>query len=258
MVNGGHLIKYFSLNEAREEIKKRWDNVDLKKKVEKELGKNFIPFFDSDKPRSVLFRQLISPDNGFSFFYQESKYIDTKPAVIEYLDDMFVSFNDEKKGYGRLHINSSYIDIIDFHASEKLLLKDLVTKKGENLVEFHHNLIKESGLGVDIFDMSEWFKSIGKAKDYYYLFLLHFLTHGVLFENFILDEEDDKEVEFTRSIVLPAIDKIRQKFNLEPIIIKMYPDQQTKEEDTYWWSYPPYMEKKIITCLEEKNYLKIN
>ena len=46
MENGEYLIKYFSLDEAREEIKKRWNDVELKKKVEEELGKNFIPFFN--------------------------------------------------------------------------------------------------------------------------------------------------------------------------------------------------------------------
>ena len=128
MENGEYLIKYFSLDEAREEIKKRWNDVELKKKVEEELGKNFIPFFNSSKPRSILFRQLISPDNGFYFFCQESKYIDTKPTIAEYLDDTFVSFNEEKKGYGRLCINDKYLDIIDFHASEKMAIKDIVTK----------------------------------------------------------------------------------------------------------------------------------
>lgn len=255
MENNEYPIKYFSLDEAREEIKKRWNNHDLRKKVKEELGKNFINFFDSDKPRSVLFRQIISPDNGFCFFYQESKYIDARPTVFEFLDDMFVSFNEEKKGYGRLHVNDTCVDIIDFHKSEKMLLKDLITKRDENLVEFHHLLIKESGLNVDIFDMSKWFKSIGEAKDYYYYFLLHFVANGVLFESFILDNEDEKECAFTKSIVLPVIEKIHQKFNLDPVIIKMYPDQQTKEEDIYWWSYPYHINKKIVEYLKEKNYL---
>ena len=242
----GNQLKYYSLDEAREEIKKRWNDVELKKKIEEELGQNFIPFFNSDKPRSVLFRQLISPDNGFCFFYQESKYIDVKPTVTEFLDDIFVSFNEEKKGYGRLHTNDSYIDIIDFHASEKMPIKNIVTKNGENLVDFHHNLIKVSGLDVDIFDVSEWFKSIGKAKDYYYPFLLHYLAHGVLFESFILDEDDEKEYAFTKNVVLPALEKIREKFSLDPIIIKMYPDNQTVEEDKFWWSYPKIIENVLL------------
>src|SRR3989339_13505 len=246
MENGEYLIKYFSLDEAREEIKKRWNDVELKKKVEEELGKNFIPFFNSSKPRSILFRQLISPDNGFYFFCQESKYIDTKPTIAEYLDDTFVSFNEEKKGYGRLCINDKYLDIIDFHASEKMAIKDIVTKTGENLAEFHHNLIKESNIDIDIVNLSKWFKSKKNAGVYYYPFLLHYVAHGVLFESFILNNENENEYAFTKNIVLPAIKKIRQKFELDPIIIKMYPSNQTKEEDLYWWSYPFNISKKIL------------
>lgn len=244
-------IKYFSLDEAREEIKKRWNDVELRKKVEEELGDNLISFFKSDKPRSVSFRQLISPDNSFCLFQQEAKYLDTKPTIIEYLDDIFVSLNIEKKGYGRLRVDKGYVDIMDFHSNEKLPLKDIKTLKGEKIVDFHHNLIAESGLEVDIFDMSKWFKKIGKAKEYYYPLLLHFLTHGILFETFICDSEDEKELEFTKKIILPTLKKIKDKFDLDPLIVKMYPDGQSDEEDIYWWSYPPYISKEILRYAKE-------
>ncbi|MEI6191276.1 MAG: hypothetical protein WCP24_02840 [bacterium] len=244
-------IRYYSLDEAREEIKKRWADVELKKKIEEELGADFISSFKYiDMPRSILFRQLISPDNGFNFFYQESKYIGLKPTVMEFLEDIFVSLNEEKKGYGRLRTKNGCIDIINFHDCEKIPLKDILTKDGKNLVEFHHNLIKESNLDVDIFDMSKWFKSFGKAKDYYYPFLLHCLAHGALFESFILDEDDKREYAFTKDVVFPAIKKIKEKFGLDPIIVKMYPDGQTEEEDLYWWSYPPCIDKSITKYLE--------
>ncbi|OHA46800.1 MAG: hypothetical protein A2541_01305 [Candidatus Taylorbacteria bacterium RIFOXYD2_FULL_36_9] len=249
-------IRYFSLDEAREEIKKRWANVELKKKIEEELGEDFIPFFESNKPRSVSFRQLISPDNGFCLFQQEAKYTDTKPTIIEYLDDIFVSLNIEKKGYGRLHTDKGYVDIMDFHSNEKLPLKDIKTLNGESIVDFHHNLITESGLEVDIFDMSKWFKKIGKAKEYYYPLLLHFLAHGILFESFISDSEDEKEFEFTKEIILPTLEKIYNKFGLCPLVVKMYPDGQSEEEDLYWWSYPPYINREILKYAE-KNSLNI-
>jgi hypothetical protein len=247
-------IRYFSLDEAREEIKKRWNDVELKKKIEEELGDKFIPFFNSDKPRSILFRQLISPDNGLCLFYQEAKYLDTKPTVIENLDDTFVSFNEEKKGYGRLHVNGGYVDIMDFHSNEKLPLKDIKTLNGEKVFDFHHDLITKSGLDVEIFDMANWFKKIGRAKDYYYPSLLHAVAHGVVFESFISDsEEGESESIFTKNVILPSIEKIYQKFNLTPIIVRMYPSRQSEEEDLYWWSYPPYMEKEILKYAEDNS-----
>ena len=45
---------YFSLDEAREEIKKRWADEDLRRKVEEELGDKFIPEFKNE-PRGVAF-----------------------------------------------------------------------------------------------------------------------------------------------------------------------------------------------------------
>ena len=60
---------YVSLDEARAELKRRWADVDLKKRIEAELGDLFMPTF-ANKPRGISFRQLCSPDNGFTFFYQ--------------------------------------------------------------------------------------------------------------------------------------------------------------------------------------------
>lgn len=239
-------IKYFSLDEARMEIKKRKSDLKLISDIKSELGDRIMTFFKENIPRSVLFRQLISPDNGLTFFHQSSKYIGTKATIVEFLDDIFVSFNEEKKGYGRIHVGDKVIDIIDFHSNEKKPLKMLSTLNGNNLVEFHHKLMQDSGLDVDIFDCSDWFKSIGKAKDYYYYFLLHFITNGVLFETFIIDSEDEKEMAFSNQVVIPAIRRIEDKFGVSPIIVKMYPDEQSADEDLYWWSYPPYIQNKIV------------
>jgi len=54
---------HLSLDEAREELKKRWNNAELKKAIEEELGDNFMPQF-AEYPRGVLARQLSTPDNG--------------------------------------------------------------------------------------------------------------------------------------------------------------------------------------------------
>ena len=94
---------YFSLDEAREELKKRWNDVELRKKIEDELGKNFIADFKNNA-RGILWRSLPSPDNGFTFFYQMAKYAGAKPLLFEYLGDKFVSINEEKKGLCELNV----------------------------------------------------------------------------------------------------------------------------------------------------------
>jgi hypothetical protein len=249
---------YFSLDEAREELKKRWADTELRKKVEAELGENFIPNF-GEKKRAVLTRQICSPDNGFTFFHQCAHYVNAEPYSWEFQGDIFTHLNEEKKGYGRLRLTledgtKATVDIMDFHANEKKPLGEAVLKTGEKLVDFHHNLLKNSGYPIDLQDNTNWFRNIGHAADYYYPLLLHFVAHGVLFETFF-DEEDSSENTFTNSIVYPAIEKIKNKFGLTPIILRLYPQDQTDEEDFYWWSYPPEINDQLIKYAKKSQLL---
>jgi hypothetical protein len=240
---------YFSLDEARDEIKKRWNNVALKKKIEEELGNKFISNFKNN-PRGITFRQLCSPDNGFTFFFQCAKYIDTDPMVLEYHDDIFVHLNEEKKGLGRLRVNlakgiKAKADIMNFYENEKKKLGDCILKSGEKLTDFHQNLFKISGYEIDFLENSEWFHKIGNAQKYYYYLLLHFVAHGALFETF-LDESDSNEDKFTHDIIMPSLKKIKEKFGISPLIIRLYSANQNDDEDFYWWSYPPYINNYLI------------
>lgn len=105
----------------------------------------------------------------------------------------FVSFNEEKKGLGRLRIfledgTRATADIIDFFANEKKQIGEIALKNGKNLIEFHHELFPVGGYSPSIVaDNSKWFKMFNRASDYYYYLLLHFVCHGVLFETFIID-----------------------------------------------------------------------
>lgn len=247
---------YVSLDEAREEIKKRWNDVELRKKIEAELGDKFLPPF-AEKPRGVLFRQICPADNGFEFFFYSAKYINTEPLVLEYYDDMFTHINEEKKGLGRLRVKlwdgtSAMIDIINFHENEKKKLGECVLKNGEKLVDFHHSLFKILNYNVESFDNSKWFHDIGSAADYYYYFLLHFVAHGILFDVFQTEEDETEDV-FTNEVVLPALEKIEQKFGIKLLVIRLYPKNQTKEEDFYWWCYPGDINYYLIEYAKKNN-----
>lgn len=250
-MSSAHAI-YWTLDDARTEIAKRSRDLELRKKIEEELGDLFIPDF-SGKPRSISFRQIITPDNGFMEFYQNSKYLGVEPLVMEYKKDIFVSFNEEKKGLGKLRVTKNgkrgYLNILDFHANEKKALEEVTIKTGELLMDFHHGLMEHFGYAHAHKDFSEWFKKVGVAKDYYYPLLLHCVAHGVFFETL---EGDEYENAFTRDIIMPTITRIKEKFGLVPIFVKLYPNDQTKEEDYYWWSFPPYV-NDYIAGLEELN-----
>lgn len=246
---------YVPLDEARVELKRRWEDVDLRKRIEAELGDKFMPAF-AERPRAISFRQVCSPDNGFTFFYQCAKYIGAEPLILEYHGDIFVHFNAEKKGLGRLRVTQddgtrSTVDIMNFHENEKKPLGDCLLKSDENLVNFHHKLFDVSGYRIEFLDNTEWFHSVGKAAEYYYPILLHCVAHGILFETFMGDE-DIAEERFTSDIVVPTIQKIRDRFGLAPLVVNAYPENQNDIEDFYWWSYPPHVNQYLLAYSAEQ------
>jgi hypothetical protein len=249
---------HLSLDEAREELKKRWKDEKLKKKIEVELGDKFMSAFNNG-PRGVSFRQICSPDNGFTFFYQCSKYIGAEPLILEYHDDIFTHINEEKKGLGRLRIVlddgiKATVDIMNFHENEKKPLSKVKIKSGENLVDFHHNLFNLMKFDVNFLENTDWFKNIGHAQDYYYYLLLHFIAHGVLFETFSLDERERGEAEFVNNIVISNIKKVEEKFGLKPLIVRSYPENQDDDEDFYWWCYPSNINDFLVNFANENRF----
>jgi hypothetical protein len=249
---------YVSLDEAREELKKRWENKELKRKIEDELGDNFMPHF-SDSPRAVLTKQVCVADNGFIFFNYCAKYINANPLSLEFLGDTFVHFNEEKKGLGRPRValedgSKAIADMIVVKDNENKKLSDCTLITGENMLDFHRKLMEVSGYGLEIHDNTSWYKKHGNAADYYYFLLLHFVAHGILFDVF-QTSEDESENSFTNKVVLPAIQKIENKFGIKPLIFRQYPEDQTDEEDFYWWCYPPTVNKFIEGYAKEN---KIN
>jgi len=253
---------YVSLDEARSEIKRRWNDVELKKRIEVELGEKFMPSF-KNKPRGLLWRSLPSPDNGFTFFFQCSHYINTDPLVLEYLEDKFVSINPEKKGLCNFRVylgdgQKGMINIADINSYEGKKLNEIILKTGENLVDFYHKLFDVSKYSIELKDITGWCHDIGSASDYYYPYLLHFVAHGVLFE-FFVSEEDPRENSFTNDIIMPALKKIEDKFGIKPLVIRTYPEDQTDDEDFYWWCYPPNINSYIVNYAKENklNFKKI-
>lgn len=245
---------YVSLDEAREEIKKRWNDVELRKKIETELGGNFWPEFQI-KPRGLSWNVIASPDNGFNFLYQCSKYINVKPLFFEFIGDIYLSHNEMKRNLGHLHVQlenneKATVNIMDLHRWNKKKISEITTKTGQSLVDFHHELFKQSGYNIEIKDKTDWTLKIGRPSQWYYQYLLHFVAHGVLFEAYLSDG-DERDNKFFEEIVKPTIENIKQKFGLLPLIVKLYPEQQSDEEDFYWWCFPPHLNKYIVNYAKE-------
>jgi len=241
---------YTSLEDAKKEIWRRWNDKELRKKVEDFLGGD-IPEPFKKEPRAVLARPVMTPDIEHKHFLGFAEKIELKPISWEYLQDKFYTINSDKLClakmsffHGRDNNGNNKISvkkIIDFKKSEGKKISDLETLWGENFVEFHHRILKLIHSNMELYDGTDWYKKRGRASaDYYVYYLSIFLCHGVLFENFITDEYETK---FAKEVVFPAIEQIKKLFNVIPLIVPLAPKEECS--NGYWWCYPDYLEDKI-------------
>ena len=208
-------------------------------------------------PCAVLWRSLPSPDNGFTFFLQAAHWIGLKPFLPRYVADKFITVNDEKVGLARLSLTAvdgakMTADILDWKLSDGLPIEEVRIRSGETLDDFHLGLFDIAGYSVEHRDVSEWFKSRKPACNYYYYMFQHFIAHGVLFEA-VLEGEDARHDEFTRSVIYPNLERIQSEYGLKPLIVQLYPPDQTPEEDFYWFSYPPHVNDYLVKWALENN-----
>jgi hypothetical protein len=246
---------YFSIDEARNELRRRWHDLELRQAVETELGHCFINLFKKG-PRGCYYPPLASPTVAFEWFVHLARYVGSEPTALECSGDYFSRGNDEKVGLSRLRVTNSeqqpcLVDCLSLHAANRKEIRSLTTRMGISLVELHRNLLRESELAIVCHDLTEWTKNLGKPPAFYEPFFAHFLAHGVLFETFDLDT--DYESKFTREVVLPAFKNAKSRWGLAPMIVNLYPNNQTLEEDFYWWSYSPRISRFIIALAQQHN-----
>lgn len=92
---------YTPLSVAREEILRRWNDKELRKKVEDFLGGD-LPEFSKGGPRAILSRDVMSPTKEFCYFLELAQQINLEPAFVEYLDGKFVAKNCNKYYLGKM------------------------------------------------------------------------------------------------------------------------------------------------------------
>lgn len=233
--------------EAKEEIWKRWNDHALRQEVEAFLGE--VPLDMQKEPRAVLFRQLMTPNYECTQFLDSARALQLKPLGWEYLEDIFLTINKDKAYLGKMRFRSQPINgngirhrrVIRLNENEKRKFTEIKTLWGENFVDFHHRILTQRITGLQLFDASQWYASKGgKAKEYYEYFMALFICHGILFENFITDE---REREFSLSVVEPSIDKIENRFGIKPLIIQLSLENER--------CYPADMEDEVLRYLSE-------
>ncbi len=237
---------YTTIEDAKIEVRKRWQNEDLKERVREYLGGE-IPESFQHAPRAVLSRNIISPDHELMQFLTMAKDLGLAPLGLEGVNDKFVTNNEDKMVLVKMRFFEGYDKNGDALSRSKLIvnlddargkkISEIDTLWGENLVDFHHRILhKYAPNKIELYDDFQWFTDSGMKTSigqYYKKFLGLFVAYGVLFENFT-DVGD--EARFTQDIFLPAFAEVTEKLGASPLIIPAQPVEEVM--NVYWWCYP--------------------
>lgn len=232
------------LSEIREEIIRRQKDSVLRKKVEDFIGgkllKKFGPSF-----RGVLSKPVITPDKEFEYFLDICKDIEVVPIGLEY-HDKFVAKNPDKYYLAKLHFSqnercdnvaATTMRIVDFNKYEGQNIAKVKTLNGGRLLDFHHSFLLHQfpEMNGNVVDITEWFGEARVRSPFYYLYFLSlFVCHGVLFENYIL--EDKEEMEFFMKKIYPSFKEVTRIFGVKPLIFPLLPIENVKS--SHWATYP--------------------
>lgn len=248
---------YWDLESAISELSKRKSNATFVEEVSKQI---FIPDdlkILTSQTNLILFRQIATPIHEVIRILKISKDIGIPLVIVEFEQDKFTpSLNEYKYNLINLPIYNlsksksivSRIKIGDISKMEGRMLRDVVTSTEENIKDVHHDLLKDitkDNYEYTILDLSNWFKSFGGAKNYYYDFFKFFITHNILCEVYLTEGNEN---DFTNSVIKPILLQISS--NLAKPLIWNYLDGTAKKDKYFWDLYP----SEVGDILSKKGY----
>jgi hypothetical protein len=244
---------YTSIEEAKEEVWKRWNDAGLRQRVLEYVGE--LPEGLGREPWAVMVRHIVTPNFEFLRFTERVKKTGLKPCCQEYTSDKFCTWNPDKLLLGKITFfhgkgkgNGDKITphrIIDFQTEDGQSFRDIRTAWGESFITFHHKLVFAKKPEIEKFDISAWYRKMGSKPEFFYHRLIAlFVCHGILFENFLVEGDEGR---FTREIAWPAIQKITDHFGIKPLIVRLLPEES--EASPYWCRYPGHLEAEVKVLL---------
>ena len=85
---------------------------------------------------------------------------------------------------------------------------------------------------------------------FYAYFLPRFICHGILFENFITNNEEQL---FFEHVVLPIFTELSHYFGVQPLIVQLLPPYEAA--DIFWRCYPYEMKSALVKGIYNENQL---
>lgn len=239
---------YLSWEDAIAELERRQGNRALEEYVEKTVTAG-IPEIMKGKKSAVIFRHIATTNyevHRFLVAADALKEHGLQPLILEYTKDKFTNRNVWKFSLAKLSFHKGHSKtnemlvenktIIDINDSNFKPLDTITTHWGQGFVDFHHEMFYKTFPHMEghVHDLSDWLQKAGPApKEFYKSFFALFLRNGILFENFLIE---DDEYDFTHEIILPAILELAEESGFKPIIVALEPTEI--EGDRFWLSHP--------------------
>jgi hypothetical protein len=248
---------YWELNSAIEELTKRRTDTKYVNSINEQLYITEDLKILTDRVNLVLFRQVATPIHEVMRILKISKEIGIPLIIVEFGQDKFTpSVNEYKYNLINLPIYNlsksktavSRVQVGDISKMEGRMIKDVTTANNESIRDLHHHLLKETVNGkydYTILDLSNWFKSFGGARKYYYDFFKFFIAHNILCEVYLTEGNEN---DFTNSVIKPILTQISSDMS-KPLIWN-YLDGTAKKHKYFWDFYP----SEVGDILSKKGY----
>jgi hypothetical protein len=233
-----------SIDEAVAEIENRRKNPDLAKKVADYLQNDIPEHFSRSKPIFYFSRHLATPNFETEQVIEITKLHNLALVIGEDIKGIFVANNELKISLAKLPVVSGFsrrgdeiienVTIVDFSTNQGKPMDEILTKSGETLSNFHHNLFKSVYPNLpEIVDESQWIDRNNRndIREQYKKMLALLCVHGIMFESYVPNES-----KFVSEVVKPAFDAIEKEIGVRPLIVEHI--SSDLELTRNWNSYP--------------------
>ncbi len=230
---------YTPLGEAVEELHRRRADKALCRSVAV-FHRTHPPEFLDAKRSAFLVRPVLSADLEFERFAALSRQAGLTPNGLQFSADRFYSFNQEKYRRGKLTFRwpnrTRVMRVVDFHRHDGKRFDEIPSLNGCSLVEFHHRLLAHAHpkLTSRVRDASDWIFAAGQIPPRYLHLLSLAITDGVLFENFFMDDPEERR--FMEERILPSFTRAIELFGVKPLIVRLFTPEE--ENTPICWQYP--------------------
>ena len=249
---------YTPLSLIKDELNKRSENIELRNKIKVFFGENLLKIM-MDEQRAVLSRSIMSPNAEMLYFFDVVKELGLSPLLLEY-NCKFVSKNSEKYNLCNLpFVNFDSVKgdlsivrrkVVDFNKNDGKTFSEINTLWGVNLVDFHHDMLRICNPSYNncIYEFSNWFNKTRGLTEYYYLYYLSlFVCNGVLFDNYMLNDVEERK--FFYANILPSFNRVKELFGFKPLICPLLPIKS--EKSVLWMSYDSRLLKYLDDIIKK-------